>query len=301
MQKKVEIEDQKENLSEKVEKMDIEEVPKSSKITSRDEEVVKKRRKVILDSSDEDELPKVKKPRTGLNKSLASSSEDEDHDEDEDDDDESDSSSALSDADLQEEEDKEDGISEDELEFLKRDAERHNLDKQGSRPSRRKRSPVRRKAKIESDSEDDEQPGPSSSLKKSSPKKEDIKKEKKTKTEVKKKEVKKEAGSRADNSQDKFPFESASNEEPSEESPKKKSPAKKVKSPPKKTTKKSPKKEEVKKEASSPKTKPIFGQKQTSSAKTTDYDPTKVTFSRFFYFTILSTCVRIAIRSHISG
>ena len=146
MQKKVDIEDQKENLSEKVEKMDIEEVPKSSKITSRDEEVVKKRRKVILDSSDEDELPKVKKPRTGLNKSLASSSEDEDHDED--DDDESDSSSALSDADLQEE-DKEDGISEDELEFLKRDAERHNLDKQGSRPSRRKRSPVRRKAKIE--------------------------------------------------------------------------------------------------------------------------------------------------------
>jgi len=259
--------------------MDIEEVPKSSKMSSRDEEVVKKRRKVILDSSDEDELPKVKKPRTGLNKSLASSSEDEDHDEDEDDDDESDSSSALSDGDL-EEENKEDGISEDELEFLKRDAERHNLDKQGSRPSRRKRSPVRRKAKIETDSEDEEEAGPSGSTLKKSPKKslktEDIKKEKKT--EVKKKEIKKEAGSRADNSQDKFPFESASNEEPSEESPKKKSSAKKVKSPPKKTTKKSPKKEEVKKEASSPKTKPIFGQKQTSSAKTTDYDPTKVLF-----------------------
>ena len=89
--------------------------------------------------------------------------------------DESDSSSALSDGDL-EEDNKEDGISEDELEFLKRDAERHNLDKQGSRPSRRKRSPVRRKAKIESDSEDDEEPGPSrssgsSSLLKKSPKK----------------------------------------------------------------------------------------------------------------------------------
>ena len=205
--------------------------------------------------------------------------------------DESDSSSALSDGDL-EEENKEDGISEDELEFLKRDAERHNLDKQGSRPSRRKRSPVRRKAKIETDSEDEEEAGPSSSSLNKSPKKspktEGIKKEKKT--EVKKKEIKKEAGSRADNSQDKFPFESASNEEPSEESPKKKSPAKKVKSPPKKTIKKSPKKEEVKKEASSPKTKPIFGQKQTSSAKTTDYDPTKVLFSRSFF-----------LRSNLSG
>jgi len=276
LQKKVETEDQKENLSEKVERMDIEELPKSSKMSSRDEEVVKKRRKVILDSSDEDELPKVKRPRTGLNKSLASSSEDEDHDEDEDDDNESNSSSALSDADLQEEEEKEDGISEDELEFLKRDAERHNLDKQGSRPRRRKRSPVRRKAKIESESDDDEEPGPSSPVKtspKKSPKSKDIKKEKKT--EAKKKVVKKEAGSRADNSQDKFPFESASNEEPSEESPKKKSPAKKVKSSPKKTAKKSPKKEEVKKEASSPKTKPMFGQQQKSSAKTTDYDPTK--------------------------
>ena len=181
----------------------------------------------MIDSSDEEDLPKQKKPRNSLNKceNIASSDEEDDEDDNGIDNSDSDSGSALG-SDISDGSSK---ISDSELDFLRADGGDENMVTSSTKSGRRVSS--RMNAKIEkkkskggglldrmrtlASSESEDEQKPSTSLKKSRP----VKKETKLKP-----------GERADNEEDEFPFEEpSSSQEETKTEPKLKSPKKEPK------------------------------------------------------------------------